>query len=352
MKNVLMLYPNMLFYKVAIFNKLSDYLRKSGYNLIIWYRRMYDPFNECHFNHIDYKMTRNEYKRVIKEYKTDIIINILFKKDPGIFFYFFSILYAKFHNIPVLYYGHGFHLQKNQSWRDFLYNLTYLLFDGIILYSPKEKNRLWKFYHNKVTFAINTLDIEDTRVAKKREQIKQELNITEQKIILTTGRLHSRKKIKILSDIFLKNYSDSSEVAWIIVGPDLSNEIKTAIMGIKNIYYLGPIYEKQKIAEIFSIADIYCVPGALGLGIVEAIYWGLPIVTMNVNHGPEAFLLRNKENALVARDKEELENCIKEILVDDDRRNIFSINAKKIFFQEATLDKMFTGFVSQLTRFY
>jgi len=47
-----------------------------------------------------------------------------------------------------------------------------------------------------------------------------------------------------------------------------------------------------------------------------------------------------------------LENCIKEILVDDDRRNIFSINAKKIFFQEATLDKMFTGFVSQLTRFY
>jgi len=43
MKNILLLYPEMLFYKISIFNKLSAFLEKRGYNLIIWYTKIYDP---------------------------------------------------------------------------------------------------------------------------------------------------------------------------------------------------------------------------------------------------------------------------------------------------------------------
>ena len=189
-------------------------------------------------------------------------------------------------------------------------------------------------------------------ILEDKEQIKSRYKIPNTRVILTTGRLQGRKKIEILSDIFIKTFKDSSEVGWVIVGPDLSDEIKNSIKGITNIYYLGPVYENRKMAEIFSIADIYCVPGALGLGIVEALYWGLPVLTMAVNHGPEAYYLRSGYNSLIASDQNELKVMIQDILSDNDKRLKYSDNARRVFHEEATLDKMFEGFDIQLNRFF
>jgi glycosyltransferase involved in cell wall biosynthesis len=353
MINILLLYPDMLFYKISIFNKLSAYLEQRGYKLIIWYRKIYDPNKECTFNYIqNTSMTLKNYSRVVKENKIEAVINILFKKDPGYFFYIFSILKTKKLRIPIIFYGHGIDKQKDRWLRNFLYNLTYFLFDGIILYTPAEKSKLWKRFQHKITCANNTLDIDNANIQENKEQIKIRYNISSPKIILTTGRLHSRKKIEILSDIFIQNYKNSPDVGWVLVGPDLSVEVNKAIRGIKNIYFLGPVYDKKKMAEIFSIADLYCVPGALGLGIVEALYWGLPVLTMAVNHGPEAYYLRNDQNSLIAKNKQELQEMIHDILFDDEKRILFSGNARKVFFEEATLDKMFEGFDLQLNRFF
>jgi glycosyltransferase involved in cell wall biosynthesis len=353
MKNILLLYPEMLFYKISIFNKLSAYLELRGYHLIIWYTKIYDPNKEQDFSFIsDTRMTPKNYTRVIKENKIDAVINILFKKDPGYLFYIFSVLNPKRLGIPIIFYGHGIDKQKDQWWRNILYNLTYFIFDGIILYTPGDKSNLWKRFHNKITFANNTLDMGNMDIDESKEQIKARYNINSPRIILTTGRLHTRKKIEILSDIFIKNYKDSPDVAWVLVGPDLSDEVANAIKGIKNIHSLGPIYDRKKMAEIFSIADLYCVPGALGLGIVEAFYWGIPVLTMAVKHGPEAYYLRNNQNSLIAKDKHELEQMIHLLLYDDVKRKLFSENAKSVFFEEATLDKMFEGFNLQLNRLF
>ena len=353
MKNVLLLYPEMLFYKISIFNKLSTYLQQKGYNLIIWYTKIYDPNKKCSFRFIsNTKMTRKNYSRIIKENKIDAVINILFKKDPGYLFYMFSVLKPKKLRIPVIFYGHGIDKQKDQWWRNILYNLTYFIFDGIILYTPGEKSKLWKRFHHKITYANNTLDMEGLYVRENKEQIKSRYNINTPKVLLTTGRLQLRKKIGILSDIFIRNYKNSSLVSWVLIGPELSDEICNEIRGISNIFFLGPVYDREKMAELFSISDFYCVPGALGLGIVEAFYWGLPVVTTSVNHGPEAYYLRNNHNSLVAKDEQELEQMIQDILLNDEKRIKFSENAKKVFLEEATLDKMFEGFYSQLNRIF
>jgi glycosyltransferase involved in cell wall biosynthesis len=343
----------MLFYKIPIFNKLSIYLKNKGYKLIIWYTNINDPNEECDFNFIhNTPMTIQSFQKVIDENKIEVIINFLHKSDPGYYFYFASILKAKLLKLPVIFYGHGIDKQKDQWWRNFLYNLTHFLFDGIILYSPNGKQKLWKFFHHKITCANNTLDLADTHVTKTKEVLKSQYNIQESKVILTTGRLNKRKHIEILSEIFIHNYKNSQTVAWVLIGPDLNDHVKNEIKDVKNIYYLGPIYEKKKMADFFFLADIYCVPGALGLGINEALYWGLPIVTMNVNHGPEAYYLRKGCNSLIAKDKKELNSMIDELLNNDEKRFLYSANGKKVFQEEATLDKMFEGFSLQLERFY
>jgi glycosyltransferase involved in cell wall biosynthesis len=353
MKTVLLLYPEMLFYKVPIFNKLCTYLEKRGYKLIIWYTRISDPNNECSFNRIvDTPMTLANYMRVLKENKVDIVIDILFKRDPGYYFYYASILKTRFSGIPVIFYGHGIDKQKDNWLINTIYNLTHFMFNGLILYTPGEKSKIWKIFHPRITYANNTLDMEKVAIPESIDELKLKYNINSPRIILTTGRLQSRKRIEILRDIFIRNYKDSPDVGWVLVGPELSDDIKNSIEGIKNIYYLGPIYDKVRMAEVFALSDIYCVPGALGLGIVEAFFWGLPVLTMNVNHGPEAYYLRNGYNSLIAQDIAELERMMKEMLLDDSKRKELSENASKVYSEEATLDKMFEGFELQLNRFF
>jgi glycosyltransferase involved in cell wall biosynthesis len=353
MKNILLLYPDMLFYKVPIFNKLGIYLEERGYKLIIWYRHISDPNNERSFNFIDkVPMTLSNYSKVLEREHIDAVINILFKSDPGYMFYTASIMKTRAMKIPIIFYGHCIDKQKDQLWRNIAYNLTYFTFDGIILYTPAEKAKLWKRFHHKVTCANNTLDMDNMDIRETKDQIKERYNISSTRIILTTGRLQGRKRIEILSEIFIKDYKNSPDVGWVIVGPDLSDEIKNSINGISNIYYLGPVYDKLKMAEIFSMADLYCVPGALGLGIIEALFWGLPVLTMDVNHGPEAYYLRNGSNSLIGKNEQELRQNIRNLLSDDNTRNAFSLHARKVFQEEATLDKMFDGFSLQLNRFF
>ena len=322
-----------------------------GYKLIIWYSKINDPNGECNFVCIDNaSFTIENYYKIIKKEKIDIVINTLLKSNPGIFFYLASILIAKDQQIPVIYYGHGIHKQKNQWWRNILYNLTYFFFNGIILYSPAEKSYIWKRFHHKITCAYNTLDIGEIHIKESKDLIKSRYNIRAPKILLTTGRLHPRKKIDLLCDIFVEYFKGSTEIAWILVGTDLDSKIRKTIESLNNVYYLGPIYEKEKMGEIFSIADVYCIPGALGLGIVEALYWGLPVVTMAVNHGPEGYYLKDGLNSLIAHDKIELKEMVQELLFNDDKRTKLSVNAKKVYSEEATLDKMFEGFILQLKR--
>jgi glycosyltransferase involved in cell wall biosynthesis len=105
-------------------------------------------------------------------------------------------------------------------------------------------------------------------------------------------------------------------------------------------------------AEIFLLSDLYCIPGALGLGIVEAIYWGLPVLTMNVKHGPEFYYLKNGFNSFIARDRKEMELMLDELIFNDEKRLSLSKNAKQIYNSEASLERMFEGFILQLERFY
>ena len=120
------------------------------------------------------------------------------------------------------------------------------------------------------------------------------------------------------------------------------------IHSIPNIHYLGPIYDRETMAELFRIADAYCIPGSMGLGIVEALYWGKPVITLNVKHGPEAYYLRNGRNCVIVNEPEHFAGELLSLLHDEDRLKTMSEEARRTFDQEASLDRMFEGFYDGL----
>jgi len=137
-----------------------------------------------------------------------------------------------------------------------------------------------------------------------------------------------------------------SRIGLIIVGPGLSEEQRNKIKELGNVKYLGPVFDKKKISELFIIADIFCIPGTNGLGLNQAFYWGLPAITEDVHHSPEIYYLKNNKNGYIVPKGNigKLRGKIELLLFNDSIYKSFSKKAKKVIETEASIEKMFEGF--------
>jgi len=353
MKKVLLLHEDLMFYRVPIYNKLSVFLEQRGYQLIVWPTKLSAEGEPVEFESLDLPLTARNYRRVLKDFKIDAVINFLNRKTVSIAFYIYSILYLRLTRRKIIYYGHGLNLRRRDNLLElFLSNVILLLFDEIILYSPNEKRYLWKRNRRKVSIAFNTLDMAGRRdmIALSKDELKSKYGIGQDVIVLFSGVILKRKRLSDLVEVFLQHFKNRTSVGLVIVGPGMPPKIEEEINGVSNIHYMGPVYERRKIAEVFALADIFSIPGSMGLGVVEAFYWGLPIITLSVLHGPEAYYLKHGVNCFVLDAVEDIPARIDELVHDAEKRCEMSENTRKTYNKEATIDRMLQGFYESLER--
>ena len=64
-------------------------------------------------------------------------------------------------------------------------------------------------------------------------------------------------------------------------------------------HWLGALYGREK-AEVFSIANLHLLPGAVGLNIVDSFSLLTPLVTVKLDtHGPEIYYLEHGVNGVM-----------------------------------------------------
>lgn len=82
----------------------------------------------------------------------------------------------------------------------------------------------------------------------------------------------------------------------------------------------------DKAISLLSARDVYCLPGAVGLSIIDAFFCGLPIVIENVRHGPEICYFKDGVNGFMVGkgDVLDLAEKVELLLDDDDLRRRFS----------------------------
>ena len=351
MKNVLLLHQKLLFYRVPIYNRLSRYLDRHGFHLTVWYDGVEPQGKTVRFDTIDIPLSVKNYRRVLKERKISTVITFLNRQTKGILFYLSVILYARLSGRKIVYYGHGLNLNRRESRFELLIaNLILLLFNRIIIYSPAEKRFLWKRNRAKVSVAYNTLDMEGRRelVTESRETIKKKYGIGEDFTVLFSGRIQPRKRLDMLIDIFTGRFKDRRDLGLVIVGPGLPPELEERLKSVSNIHYLGPVYDTRSISEIFSAADLFCIPGHLGLGVVEAFYWGLPVLTASRMHAPEYYYLKEGVNGLTLSDEKELAQTLEELARDRERVRRMSQEARETFLREARIERMLEGYLEAI----
>ncbi len=347
MRNVLLLHPDLLFYKVRIYNKLSLYLRERGHRLIVWPTGIDTQGERMQFDRIEMPMSIAAYAEVLRGRKIDMVINYLSRRSVSVPFYVAAAIMAKMGRRRFVYYGHGLKLSRKDNVLEILLsNLYLLLCDRIILFSPGEERYLWNCHQRRAVVACNTLDMGGARsqVRRSRAQICQAYGIVQSRLVLFSGRIWPRKRLELLVRCFLENGQALKDVGLVIVGSGMPQQLRESIRGSAQVYSLGPVCDREQIAELFSIADVFCIPGSMGLGIVEAFHWGIPVVTLNVQHGPEGYYLKNGKNCVIVDQEEDLAGALASLLSDGARRARMGREARATFEQEASLERMFTGF--------
>jgi glycosyltransferase involved in cell wall biosynthesis len=347
-KTVLLVSGKVLHYRVSVYNYFARRFREQGWALKVLTNQLQTNNRravEFDLQEMPFKIGR--YTAAIEKMKPDAVILFVHLKE---YIVWPLLHWLKLKGIPVIYWSKGVNLDRPQSkWRACLSNYVHSLCDGIILYSANEMSFLHAKHRAKAFPANNTINFDDIpSISETREQIKESLGFPFRKFVLFVGTMGldgERKKVSHLIEVF--RGIERSDIGAVIVGRGMPEAIKARI-NPRNTIYLGEIYDPQdfQVSRLFKAAEVFVVPGHVGLGLNQAFYWGLPVVTEQGRQPPEIHCLRSGNNGFIVpeNDLKELRNKILYLLDNDAIRTEFSQQARADVLKHASTEGMFQGF--------
>lgn len=202
---------------------------------------------------------------------------------------------ARRRGVSLLYFGMGFGTGEDAKAVSLKLRLRRLLaqrFDGVILYTEREAEAYVAagLPATKVCGMNNALDIEPMLNAQAAvdalalEAFKARLDLVGRRVLLLVGRLTQKARGALLVEALVHLPKDY--VAVFIGGGELENELRALAIrkGVEvRTRFVGPLYDEGQLAPYFLTADLLVYPGSIGLSILHAFAYGLPVVT----HGDE-----------------------------------------------------------------
>lgn len=353
-KKILLISNKVFHYRVSNYNYFARRFREEGWEFVVRANELQK--NNPHPLEFDFRempFSFPAYLREIERLQPDVVILFLHLKNLIIW----PLLHwLKLNGIRVVYWNKGINLEvRNPRLRNLPFYYIHSLCDGIILYSQQEIKDIKPKNRHKVWVANNTINFTDfPEIRETSAEIKSELGIPFEKVVLFVGRMRPVKKVEHLIEVF--NQLDEPGCGCVIVGDQMDYDFK-ALIRRDNIHYLGEIFDPKniQISRLFKMADLFVIPGDVGLGMNQAFYWGLPVVTEDGLQPPEIHYLKNGRNGFIVPENDiaALREKTLLLLKDDALRAGFSRNAREDILREASIETMFQSFlrcISTLTR--
>jgi glycosyltransferase involved in cell wall biosynthesis len=237
---------------------------------------------------------------------------------PGIDFHYpgtliLAVLIRIMLPAKLLWWGHA--TIEKQGWigtklRNFFFGLG----DGIFTYNQGGADSILKQFPSKPVIPLfNSLNKEDYGFNESIEPRKEGEAIR----ILFSGRFTNNKRVDILIEAMdiLRRRKQPFTCRFVGDGPalkDAENQVKD--LGISDsVEFLGEVYGNAAAAH-FKQSDLFVLPGKVGLSIVHALSFGLPVITTNQKHvhSPEYELIEPGQNGdfFEGFNPESLADCI------------------------------------------
>ncbi len=344
MERVLIIHPGLIdHYRIPIYGYLSHSLARDGFGLLVASDGIdLSGSSGIDFAHVQIKLSTLNIGRVIKSRDIDIVIDFLSLRHGYLFPTYFMAKYLM--SKKIIHWGHGRDLMDLANpLKNAAYSIQQEMCDAIILYAEHLKKHIPGRVHRKIFIANNTLCLSYNGLpaGTSRSDVLAKYGITTKKNIICVGRMQKRKK---LEDLFKAvSLMNRPEVGLILVGPDPDGVLNGMDGG--NIFKPGPVYGDEKL-DLISSADVYCLPGAVGLSIVDAFYCGLPFVTEEGGESAEIMYLKDGVNGYIVPkdDVKALKDKLLFLLDHEEVLRSFSLAARREIARNGNMDVFCKGF--------
>lgn len=343
-----MISNTVMHYRVSVYNYFWRRFRGDGYEFEVLTNQL-QPKNKIAplFRLDEMPFSFRTYRREVLERRPAAVILFLHLKDKMMWP---LVHWLKWKRIPVAFWTKTRNLDApDNPLRNLLFDYMLWLHDGLILYSGDLIENVPRREKYKAFTANNTINFEDfPEVSESKEEIKRQLGIPFKKTVLFAGRMDvdsGRKRVDHLIEVFRD--VKGRDAGLVIVGSGMKDEWR-ARMNPQTTIYLGEIHDPQnvQISRVFKMADVCAIPGHVGLGLNQAFYFGLPVVTEEGKHPPEIANLQPGRNGFIVpeNDLTQLQAKLFMLLDNDSLREEFSRNARADILQNASVEAMYHGF--------
>lgn len=270
------------------------------------------------------------------------------------------LLLARKRGIPTIVWGHGYSKQEAFS-RRFLRDSIGNLATAIVFYSSSARNRFVERHGNghRVFVAPNSLDQRELKAARESwlarpdelQRFKEKHGLLSGPVLLFVSRLSSENRTDLLlrAGAILRKQYPSLKIVIIGAGEQeadlraVAREHKVDDLTV----FTGAIYDEHELAPWFISSDLFVYPRNVGLSLLHAMGYGLPVITTDYepSWAPEVDALQPWINGMTYSDGsvDALAHVVGAVLSDRDRLNQMKANAYRTATEEYNLFKMVDG---------
>jgi glycosyltransferase involved in cell wall biosynthesis len=322
MHNIIIHYPFVASYRVAVFNELANN-NKINLTVLSAEKSKDDTLLSekvgWKFDHITTRLYSFQVFKKIIDFETGVLSKLikLRKKNtvyvilsnPNILSSWCYSLFARCLGYQVIFWGHGL-LKKEYGLRRVLRKLYYSLANKHWVYGDNaiplmndlgiNENVIYPIYNSlnyKTQKKLANLNI------SKRDVIRNDLGYLKSDLVaICMGRLLPKLKIdQVINNI---KYAEKNNIKLKLIvigdGPE-----KDRLIGIaenenltKYIVFTGAIYDEKDLSVYYNAADLSIVMGVVGLSAMHSLAYGVPLLTNNdlQSHCPEIEAIRPGES--------------------------------------------------------
>ncbi len=224
---------------------------------------------------------------------------------------------------------------------------------------------------DRVFVAPNALD--QTAISAAREYwlarpdelaaFQQAQGVAGRKVLLFVSRLTPENRLDLLIEAVRLLKGEHPDVLAVLVGGGAEEERVRGLIreaGVEHHFQLvGPIYDQHELAPWFLTAEAFAYPSTIGLSLLHAFGYGLPVVTNDnlTGHGPEIVAFqpdpeRPEANGLAYRTEDPADFAAKLGRLLDDRslRDHLGEGAYRTVEQKYNVRNMVDGMVAAIER--
>ena len=190
---------------------------------------------------------------------------------------------------------------RNNRLRENLRLIWSKIFPVIFVYTDKEVNILReKGFKNNIIIGMNN-GLDQRKIdncisewnKEKLEIWKKENDFGNRVLILSSSRLLGKNRFDLMIEAMPIIINKLPNILWIIIGNGAQEDyLKSLIKKYKIENYinlLGEQYDENIIAPYFLSSCLFIHPASIGLSLLHAFGYGLPVITNDIQeeHGPE-----------------------------------------------------------------